>query len=333
MLEHMMLHREIFICPICGGDLDITPCTVSCRKCDHDFPVQDGIPLLFCHDKTAAHPGDVTDIVKSFYEESPFPDYDGFENAGDLIQRAQKAPFTRLLNKQIPFNVRVLEVGCGTGQLSNFLGIARRTVFGADMCVNSLKLAADFKRKNGLNNVGFYQMNLFNPVFKEESFHLVVSNGVLHATSNPFAAFQSIARLVKTGGYIIIGLYNTYGRIGTDIRRVIFNVSVGRFQSLDPHLRKSMGARKKRSWFMDQYKHPHESKHTIGEVLDWFDKTGFMFINGIPKTRFLAELKDDERIFAPNQPGNKLDHFLVQMAMMFSGSKEGGLFVMIGKKI
>ena len=48
------------------------------------------------------------------------------------------------MNEQIPFNVNVLEVGCGTGQLTNYLGLASRNVFGTDMCLNSLKLAEVF---------------------------------------------------------------------------------------------------------------------------------------------------------------------------------------------
>ena len=38
---------------------------------------------------------------------------------------------------------------------------------------------------------------------------------------------------------------------------------------------------KERAWFADQYRHPHESKHTMGEVLDWFDRTGLSFVRGL----------------------------------------------------
>jgi len=38
-----------------------------------------------------------------------------------------------LLNDAIPFGARVLEVGCGTGQLSIFLSLANREVIGADL--------------------------------------------------------------------------------------------------------------------------------------------------------------------------------------------------------
>ena len=104
-----------------------------------------------------------------------------------------------MLDDQIPTGTRILECGCGTGQLTNYLSIAYRTVVGTDMCLNSLKLANDFKQKNKLDRAHFFQMNLFRPFFKPESFDLVISNGVLHHTSDPRLAFQSISRLVKPG--------------------------------------------------------------------------------------------------------------------------------------
>jgi len=333
MTKHLMEHIDIFACPACRSDLEIKNEVVKCVSCNNEYAIEDGIPLLYCPNEWGNSKKDVSNDIRSFYEKTPFPNYEELESVDDLMEKAQKGVFARLLNQQIPFNTRVLEAGCGTGQLSNFLGVAHRFVFATDLCLNSLKLGNEFKRKNGLDRVGFYQMNLFRPIFKEESFHLVISNGVLHHTSDPFAGFQSIARLVKKGGYIIIGLYNKYGRITTDIRRAIFNISNDRFKSLDPRLRdKGIGSLKKHAWFMDQYKNPHESKHTIGEVLRWFDSSGFEFVNGIPKLNAFAPLDENEKLFKPNPRGSWLDHFLVQTSLLFTGSLEGGFYIMIGRK-
>jgi len=176
-------------------------------------------------------------------------------------------------------------------------------------------------------------MNLFKPIFREESFPIVICNGVLHHTGDPFAGFKSIAKLVKKGGYILIGLYNTYGRIITDLRRVIFNISGDRFKLLDPRLRgKKIGETKKQSWFADQYKNPHESKHTIREVLHWFSETGFDFVYGIPNPKAFESFKLRDSMFKPHPKGNWFDHFITQSCLMFTGSAEGGFFIMIGKK-
>jgi len=194
-------------------------------------------------------------------------------------------------------------------------------------------LAQQFKEDNQIDNVAFLQMNLFRPVFKPESFDLVISNGVLHHTSNPFLGFQSILRLLKKGGFIVVGLYNTYGRVSTDIRRLIFRASGNRFKLLDPRLRDmGVGDVVKHTWFMDQYKNPHESKHTIGEVLKWFDQNGVEFVNSIPKSKAFEPFTIEDKLFSPNDRGRRIDRFLVQFGSMLRGGKEGGFFTMIGRK-
>lgn len=98
-------------------------------------------------------------------------------------------------------------------------------------------------------------MNLFRPIFKEESFPVVICTGVLHHTSDPFAGFQSISKLVRKRGYILVGLYNKYGRITTNIRRIIFKIFKDNFKSLDPHLRrKEIDEIRKLTWFKDYTK-------------------------------------------------------------------------------
>lgn len=273
----------------------------------------------------------ITDIVRTFYEKHPFPNYNDLDDTSRLIEEARKGLFAKLLDEDIPFGARILEVGCGTGQLSNFLSIANRTVFGVDVSLNSLRLAQEFKEKNRLDRVHFLQMNLFHPVFEPESFDLVICNGVLHHTSDPFGGFKAIANLVKRNGYIMIGLYNRYGRVITDLRRFIFKISGNRFAFLDPRSRKIEG-KKRDVWLADQYKNPHESKHTIREALDWFGQTGFQFVKSIPKAGLFRAFSVDENLFKPEAPGNRLELFLVDLGMLFTGNRNGGLFVMIGRK-
>ena len=70
----------------------------------------------------------------------------------------------------------------------------------------------------------------------------------------------------------------------TAARRGFFSITGDRLKFIDPRLRKTdRGSLKRESWFKDQYKHPHESKHTNGEVLTWFDDNSFEFVNALPK--------------------------------------------------
>ena len=68
------------------------------------IPVTDGIPNLFVPAELPPGTGisDVTDIVKSFYEETPFPNYDGFDSRESLATKARRGVFAALLDAQLP---------------------------------------------------------------------------------------------------------------------------------------------------------------------------------------------------------------------------------------
>jgi hypothetical protein len=144
--------------------------------------------------------------------------------------------------------------------------------------------------------------------------------------------FRTIARLVRPRGYLLVGLYHRYGRTITNIRRQIFRVGGDRFSFLDPNLRKrESSASKKRAWFMDQYKHPHESRHTIREVLGWLDSAGLRFVKSIPKTNGLP-FQPGERLFVPEPPGSGVQQVLAELSMSLTGSREGGFFIVIAQR-
>ncbi len=330
----LLANLPILCCPRCEGDLDGGDDRLVCSRCRQVFPVSDDIPLMFVPNEWSEDREDVTADVKAFYEETPFPNYEEFDSVGSLIRKAQQGRFAKLLDDQIPPDSLVLECGCGTGQLSNFLSIANRTVFGADICLNSLRLGQEFKERNGLKGVHFLQMNLFRPAVKRGTFDLVIANGVLHHTSNPLLGLESISRLVKPNGHAIVGLYHRYGRLITDLRRLVFRASGERFTFLDPNLRsRDLGSEKRRAWFRDQYRHPHESKHTIGEVIRWLERTGFQFVKSFPPSKPFQPVSETEALFDPEEPGNRLERFAAELGMTLRGSREGGFFVVVARKI
>lgn len=276
---------------------------------------------------------DITEKMRAFYEKTPFPNYDDFDSVGSLIEKARRGIFAKLLDDQLPFGARIIECGCGTGQLTNFLAIANRQVIGADMCLHSLRLGDEFRRKQEIRRASFVQMNLFKPCFKPFSFDVVISNGVLHHTSDCRKAFESIATLVKPGGYLVVGLYHWYGRLWTDLRRWIFKLTNDRLKFLDWRLvHSAVSDAKKEAWFQDQYKNPHETKHTIGEVAGWVKDIGFEFISSIPKSTLPSDLDPDHKLFQPARLGGELERFLVEAGMILSGGREGGFFIVIARR-
>jgi carbamoyltransferase len=328
------LMADLVASPCCGAGLRAHAATFGCERCARTFSVEEGIPRLYWPHQGGGSAQDVTEAVKTFYEETPFPNYQEHESVRSLIDKSRRGGYAHLLHQAIPFNTDVLEVGCGTGQLTNFLGIGCRRVIGTDLCLNSLRLGERFRSEQGLDRVGFVQMNLFRPAFLPEVFDVVLCNGVLHHTSAPFEGFRGLVPLLKPGGYIVIGLYNRLGRLMTDLRRQLFRLTGGRASWLDPHLRDGgLDDEKARAWFADQYRHPHESKHTVDEVLRWFRETSIDFVRGLPSVRLGgAPATSGDGLFTPELVGSRFDHHLAQLAQVRSGSREGGFFLMIGRK-
>jgi len=157
-------------------------------------------------------------------------------------------------------------------------------------------------------------------------------------TEHPYSAFARLCSWAKPGGYIIIGLYNTYGRLFTKARRFLFRLLHStpgdRLTKLDYFLRKDdLPDIQKRAWFFDQYRNPHETVQTIDEVLAWFQDNGIQYVKGVPSIRLLQHSLPDERLFdEDSEVGGLIEHTLVQLTWILSTQKEGGYFLSIGRK-
>ena len=324
---------DVLQCPATGEPLHLTAGEFVNASGLRRYPVEAGIPSLFAPVDPTMSDHDVTEMVKAFYEETPFPNYDDLDSRESLAAKARRSLFAAALDEQLPDGAIVLEAGCGTGQLTNFLGLSwRRRIFGGDICRNSLRLANDFRRRFRIVNAAFLQMNLFRPPFCDESLDVVISNGVLHHTGDPRAGYNALLEKLKPGGLILIGLYNRYARLPTLWRRWVFERFGPPMYFLDRRLvAAQMNEGRWQAWFRDQYRHPQESKHSIDEVLGWFAATGVEFLSSIPPVDG-SKFTGITPMFQPQARATASTRAAVQLHMLLTGGQDGGLFIMIGRK-
>jgi 2-polyprenyl-3-methyl-5-hydroxy-6-metoxy-1,4-benzoquinol methylase len=276
---------------------------------------------------------DVGRRVRTFYEGCSFPGYEEFDTPQALAERAGSGVYAHLLDEQVSLGARVLDAGCGTGQLTLFLSMLGRHVVGIDLSHASLTKGQRFNERFGLH-AHFAQMDLFRPALREESFDYVFTNGVLHHTADASGGFRALLRLLKPGGIMVVGLYNTYGRLLLRLRKLVFRLTGNRALWLDGILRApKVGEDKKRIWFLDQYAHPHERTFTVDDVLTWFRQTGVEYVSSIPPIRVGHRLTGAESLFTPRPPGTRVDHLVAQLLWVVSQSREGGFFNTIGRKL
>jgi SAM-dependent methyltransferase len=268
--------------------------------------------------------------VRRFYEQAPFPGYRECESLSSLRVRAERNRFARLLDQAIPGDARILEIGCGTGQMSLYLARADRFVIGADLTRASLELAAAAAARFQLNRVLFVETDLHRPGLAVGSFDVVYSSGVLHHTPNPRAAFSSITQLARPGGMIVLGLYNAIARIPLRLRRLVARVSRYQLIPFDPVLRdRNNEPARREAWLRDQYQHPEEHRHTLAEVQSWFAENDVEFVRAYPSA-LIGEDTDD--LFAASGDNWRLEGWLAQLSWIGKLGHEGGLFITVGRR-
>jgi 2-polyprenyl-3-methyl-5-hydroxy-6-metoxy-1,4-benzoquinol methylase len=289
------------------------------------LPDEDGVPSLLASVDTSGR-DQVTGKIKAFYEEHPFPNYDGIQSYGDLVRRGEANPFSKGLLDAIGYNKLVLECGCGTGQLSHFLSLNNNHVLGIDLSTSSLRLALEHKLRNSVPRVAFVQMNIFELGIKDETFDVVISSGVLHHTRDARRAFGEIVKKTKPGGIVIVGLYNWFARVPTWLRSKLLGVFG---PNIDYVVRNRIrDARKAEIWLKDQYYNPHETWHSIDEVLGWFRDNKIDYLNCRPPILGRAP----SGMFEPTGQSSKAMRVLTQLSWLGSISSEGALFVLAGRR-
>ncbi len=301
--------------------------SLRCVSCDAMFDVANGIANL----RLEADPR--TDEVRAFYSDCPFPNYPPEDTLSSLRARGARSEFARLLDGAIAGDARVLEIGCGTGQMSLYLATGDRTVVATDLTRASLDLATDAARRYGLDQVRFVETDLHAPGLAEGAFDVVYSSGVLHHTPDPRAAFAAIVPLVRPGGFIVVGLYNAYARFPHRVRRAMAKVTGLRFVPFDPVLRaRDAEPARRAAWLRDQYLHGEEHRHTIAEVARWFDACGVEYVRRYPNTLIGAEGLRGGQLFESAEDDWPLENMVAQMTWAFTLGHDGGLWVTVGRR-
>ena len=313
--------RHLLACPACRGELSAYR---TCVACGSRFDAPEGIPNLRLSADSQ------TEMVRTFYDAAPFPGYPARDSLWTFRLRAERSRFAQLLDRAVPVDARIAEIGCGTGQMSLCLSRADRTIIAADLSRSALHLRAAAARSFGIGNVHFVETDLHRPALKASAFDVVFSSGVLHHTPNPRAAFAKVAALARSGGVVIVGVYNAVARLPHRLRRSIARATHFRVVPFDSVLHeRSHEPGRREAWLHDQYQHPVEHSHTIAEVKRWFSDNEVDYLRSFP-----SQVLDDESedLFAPAIDDWSIERWIAQAGWIWSLGGEGGLFFIIGAR-
>ena len=185
--------------------------------------------------------------VKDFYSNLKFPGPYSLEDFC-YYQKGYRNEFINVYEKGVQDRAFVLDVGCGTGFITNYLAyMYPRTKFvGVDFS-DSIDYAQYFIKKYKLKNVSYYKQDFLN--FNQGTYDCIISNGVLHHIPEYETAMLKIKNMLTDDGKLILGVYNTYGKLAKKFITVKYKTEM---------LRK------------DQEEVPFEISFSNGEFLRYF---------------------------------------------------------------
>ena len=155
--------------------------------------------------------------VKEFYSKINFP---GLYTIDDLNFYSDNVinDYLKIFDDRVKQATRVLDVGCGSGFIINFL--ANRypdIIFDAVDFSDSINFAQQFSSEHDIKNVNYYKEDflVWNTNYK---YDLIISNGVLHHIPEYQRAIDKIYKLATNT--VIIGIYNSYGKLLKKISKI-----------------------------------------------------------------------------------------------------------------
>ncbi len=218
----------------------------------------------------------------TFYDRHPF---DWVPPGGsEAIDAVVSRPLAELIQNLNP-NSLVLDIGCGAGRVVGVL--ARRAIrcIGLDRSRVSVGMIVERYHRPGV--VGD---NLHLP-FADGTADVVISDGVIHHTEDPAAAFAENCRILKPAGRMYLAVYKPYGRypwlykypgavIRSGLRRRWAGPFVALFAQVPYFLVHFVRAKGRRTWagarnlFFDYFVSPRVAFLPRAVVEEWCAKQG-----------------------------------------------------------
>ncbi len=204
-------------------------------------------------------------------------------------------PLTSLQGKKI------LDVGCGTGELSCFLASFGAEVTGIDFSKPSLDYARQTARSKELTNISFIYGSITDFQFPKNNFDLILSHMVLHHTKNPEKAFSNMVQALKPGGNVVFKVFHFCGRLSPFGKSSLWQwwlvrflgcwnaerrVAIGRKLFYKEGDEKNYGLAKEQ-YLYDLFGVSIVHHHFWGELLRWMKKNDIQYVASSPSMEFV----------------------------------------------
>jgi len=197
---------EILCCPACRGKLDYDPgaAELRCAACAFNYPIVDGIPVLFPLD-VKAH---FEELFGRYWDsEDRAETYDRFVEGAQSMLGMHNYQGERRATVEVLGELsghRLLDCGCGNGRFFDEFPPDLFTV-GIDASLNMLRVCRQKERCSRL-----VCCELEHLPFVDAAFDRVLSVRVIQHLVKQREAVVEMDRVLQPGGELVLHLYNKY---------------------------------------------------------------------------------------------------------------------------
>jgi 2-polyprenyl-3-methyl-5-hydroxy-6-metoxy-1,4-benzoquinol methylase len=221
--------------------------------------------------------------VLTFYRELPFNYRESAGDHAEKIMRMNQLLSYPVLLPLLANGASILDVGCGVG----WFGLTAAYYYGCKTTgidFNDLVIERAREVAEALKVPASFQVTDLFKFAAPIQYDLVTSLGVLHHTNDCRAALDWLCtHYVKPGGHVFVGLYHQYGRRPflehfRQMRAAGASETdmFERYKSLHSSLTDETH---QLSWFRDQVLHPHETQHTLRELMSVLEARGMRLVS------------------------------------------------------
>jgi 2-polyprenyl-3-methyl-5-hydroxy-6-metoxy-1,4-benzoquinol methylase len=149
--------------------------------------------------------------IRNFYNKNPFPGpYSISQTAKYSIDSNR---YIRLIDQYLNDNLTVLDVGCGTGFITNLFATRYNSEFtGIDFSKTAITMASQFAINHNITNAHFFEEDFFN-FTPDQKFDVIVCQSFLTHVPDFVGAIKKLKTMLASNGVILLGVYNNYGKL------------------------------------------------------------------------------------------------------------------------
>jgi len=159
----------------------------------------------------------LSESIKEFYDRNNFP---GTYTTQQIIQYNVDANrYIRIIDQCMTDNVSVLDVGCGTGFITNLMASKYKSNFTGIDFSNAVDYAKNFATHNKIKNVEFIHCDFFEFV-PTVRYDIIIAQSFLTHIPEQQLAINKLQQLLAPGGTIVLGVYNYCGKLLKNWKRI-----------------------------------------------------------------------------------------------------------------